>query len=102
MSQLHTGNQGDSAPRNGVIVEVQKAQDAARVVPIVVVGPDTYDVVGLTAAEALAQWDERRIREIRRQIAAGTYLTDEKVNAAVDRLYEALMETVAERECVVA
>ena len=37
-----------------------------------------------------AQADELRIAEIRRQIAAGTYLTEHKLNAVVDRLYEVL------------
>ena len=40
-----------------------------------------------TAAEAAMQ---KRIATIRTQIAADTYLTDDKLNAVVDRLFEEL------------
>lgn len=98
MSHVAPTNYGGGEPMNAVVAQAQQAQDAARNAPIVVVGPDGYDMVGLTASEALARWDERRISEIKRQIAAGTYLTEEKVSLAVDRLYEALREAAAERQ----
>lgn len=56
---------------------------------------DTPDRVDLS--EAAASYDpelaatratEQRIQDIRTQIANGTYLTDEKLEAAIERLYQ--------------
>ncbi len=41
---------------------------------------------------ATPQLTPARLTEIRREIAAGTYLTDEKLDAAVQRLFEALRD----------
>jgi hypothetical protein len=98
MSQAAAISYGGVKSMSGAKTRTPKARDAMRTARIVVVGPDTYDVVGLTASEALARWDEQRLAEIKRQIAAGTYLTEEKVAIAIDRLCEALQEVVAERE----
>jgi hypothetical protein len=48
------------------------------------------DLHGLTVRQALARLDDVRVHEIRRQIAAGTYLTEAKLNTAIDRLVAAL------------
>ena len=47
---------------------------------------------GLTVRQALVRLDDVRVHEIKRQIAAGTYLTEAKLNAAIDRLVAALEE----------
>lgn len=47
---------------------------------------DRVDLRGLTVGDALERISEPRIQELRRQIAAGTYLTDEKLNVVTERL----------------
>lgn len=69
MSQvLNTGRRGKRSPRitSGMSALLRRARLAPRIV------------------------DDARIDEIRRQIAAGTYLTEEKIELAVDRLHTLL------------
>jgi hypothetical protein len=51
---------------------------------------DPAELQGLTVRQALARLDDVRVHEIKRQIAAGTYLTEAKLNTAIDRLVAAL------------
>lgn len=58
--------------------------------------------VGLTVTEALAKLDCPGLREIRRQIADGTYLTEDKLNIAYERLVAILHRLRDESERVTA
>jgi hypothetical protein len=51
-----------------------------------------HDPHGIAGANAHAGACDERVREVRRQIAAGTYLTDEKLEAAADCLWDVLNE----------
>jgi len=50
---------------------------------------DRVEFQSVPPADA-SQADQLRIEDIRQQIAAGTYLTEHKLNVVVDRLYEVL------------
>ena len=58
--------------------------------------------VGLTVTDALAQLDCPGLQEIRRQIADGTYLTQDKLNVVYDRLVAILNRVSEENERVTA
>jgi hypothetical protein len=47
-------------------------------------------LVGLTVGDALERLGHRHLQEIRRQIEAGTYLTEDKLDVVYDRLVEVL------------
>lgn len=57
---------------------------------------DQVEIVGLTVTQALAKVAEARLAEIREQIQAGTYLTPEKMNYVVERLWDLLRATAKE------
>jgi len=57
-------------------------------------GPDAVDVTGMPVSEAIDRVDEARILDLRQRIAAGTYLSDHKLDAVVDRLMEVLRQPV--------
>lgn len=59
-------------------------------------------LVGLTVTDALAQLDCPDLQEIRRQIADGTYLTQDKLNVVYDRLVAILNRVSEENERVTA
>lgn len=52
--------------------------------------PQPTELCGLTVRQALERLDSARVHEIKREIAAGTYLTEAKLNVAIDRLVAAL------------
>lgn len=58
--------------------------------------------VGLTVTDALAHLDCPGLQEIRRQIADGTYLTQDKLNIVHDRLVAMLNRVSEENERVTA
>jgi hypothetical protein len=47
---------------------------------------DTVELCGMTVSQALARLEEPRLNEIRKQITAGTYLNEDKLNTVYDRL----------------
>ncbi len=47
---------------------------------------DRFDFSGMTVREAIAKLDELRLADIRRQIKAGTYFNEHKLDVVVDRL----------------
>jgi hypothetical protein len=80
---------------NGAVI---RGTGAAQPLPVAASpgwGPDAIDVTGLTVSEAIERVDEARILELRERIAAGTYLTDHKLDVVADRLAEVLHQPVA-------
>ena len=53
---------------------------------------ELVQVSGMTVDAALSDLDAQRIIEIKKQIAAGTYLTDDKLAIALDRMMADLRE----------
>jgi hypothetical protein len=49
-------------------------------------GVDLVELTGMTVEDALEALQQARIESIKRQIAAGSYLTEHKLDVVVDRL----------------
>jgi hypothetical protein len=70
---------GRTEPSNGWTLRIAISEAA-----------EPTELRGLTVRQALARLDAARVHEIKREIASGTYLTEAKLNAAIDRLVAAL------------
>ncbi|MCK4340234.1 MAG: hypothetical protein KAY37_00740 [Phycisphaerae bacterium] len=65
---------------------VGKAASGAHL-PATVGGPvDTVDLTGMTVGDAITELAEACLEGIRRRIAAGTYLTDDKLAVVAERI----------------
>lgn len=51
-------------------------------------GADAVDITGMTVGEALDLFEQYRLEKIKREIAAGSYLTEHKLAVVTDRLAE--------------
>lgn len=54
---------------------------------------DTVEIKGVSAAGDVEVIDDPHVAEVRQQIIAGTYLTPEKIDYVVDRLFDVLTQS---------
>lgn len=66
--------------------------------PVVEWPEDQLELSGLTVGEALETLDDPRLQDIQRRIAAGTYLTEDKLGVVLDRLHGLLTRMRADNE----
>ncbi len=62
----------------------------------------SVDFNGLTVGEALARLEEPRLEQVRRQITAGTYLSEKKLETVADRLIALLRRLKDQNERAMA
>jgi hypothetical protein len=80
-----SGGVSGSAERRDVVVSAGRPESLVE-----------FDEAGAEARKASDAAREAWIAEIRRQIAAGTYLTEDKIDVVVERLCELLRGQVAD------